>query len=92
MRQERAAPSRSDYLRTAGGKDIMEEKARILIVDDNDSLCTAMSFVLSRKGYSVATANDGMKAIEWVRESPFDLILLDIKLPVMDGGGCPSDR
>ncbi len=63
----------------------MEEKARILIVDDNDNLCTAMSFVLSRKGYSVATANDGMEAIELVRESPFDLILLDIKLPVMDG-------
>lgn len=63
----------------------MKEKARILIVDDNDSLCSAMSFVLSRKGYFAATAHDGMEAIEMVKETPFDLILLDIKLPVMDG-------
>lgn len=58
----------------------MEGKAHILIVDDNESLCTAMSFVLSRKGYSVATASDGMEAIELVKESPFDLILLGVKL------------
>jgi CheY-like chemotaxis protein len=44
-----------------------------------------MSFVLGRKGYAVATAKDGPQAIERVKENPFDMIFMDIKMPVMDG-------
>lgn len=63
----------------------MNEKINILIVDDNINLCKTMSFVLKRKGYNVTIANDGIEAINRVEEKPFDIIFLDIKLPLMDG-------
>ena len=63
----------------------MEKKASILIVDDNISLGRTMSFVLERKGYDVTTAKDGQEAIKRVNESPFDMIFMDIKMPLMNG-------
>ena len=63
----------------------MNQKANILIVDDNIGLCKTMSFVLKRKGHVVTTAKDGPEAIARVQESPFDMIFLDIKMPLMDG-------
>jgi len=71
----------------------MKEKAsplagsghRILIVDDNASLCRTMSLVLARRGYAVTTAKDGPQAISRVKENPFNTILMDIKMPLMDG-------
>jgi len=63
----------------------MEEKGSVLIVDDNISLCKTLSFVLRRKGYATTTATDGPEGIERVRERPFDMIFMDIKLPFMDG-------
>ena len=58
---------------------------RILIVDDNVSLTRTMSLVLGRKGYAVTTAKDGPQAISRVKEIPFDMIFMDIKMPHMDG-------
>ena len=63
----------------------MEERPAILIADDNRNLCKSMSFVLERKGYAVITAQNGRQAVERCRERPFEMILLDIKMPVMDG-------
>lgn len=63
----------------------MGEKASILIADDNLSLCRTMSFTLKRKGYDVTTARDGMEALEKVKQKPFDMIFMDIKMPLMDG-------
>ena len=63
----------------------MEDKASILIVDDNTSLCRTLSLVLGRQGYTVNTAKDGLEALVRVKESPFDLIFMDIKMPLMDG-------
>ncbi len=63
----------------------MKEKANILIVDDNISLGKTMSFVLRRKGYSVITAEGGPEAIEKVKENTFDMVFMDIKMPLMDG-------
>jgi DNA-binding NtrC family response regulator len=57
----------------------------ILIVDDNASQCKTMSLILRHKGYTVATANDGPEAIKTVRERPFDVIFMDIKMPLMNG-------
>lgn len=61
------------------------KKASVLIVDDDISLCKTMSLVLRRKGYHVATAKDGPEALEILRESAFDIVFLDIRMPVMDG-------
>lgn len=63
----------------------MNEKISILIVDDDIGICKTMSFILERKGYAVATAKDGLEAIEMVKEKSFDIIFMDIKMPIMDG-------
>ena len=62
-----------------------ERKASILIVDDDLSQCKTMSLILRRKGYTVATANDGPEAIKTVQQRPFDMIFMDIKMPLMNG-------
>ncbi len=63
----------------------MTNKPSILIVDDNESLRKTMSFIFVREGYEVSTANDGPEAIKLVKESPFDIVFMDIKMPLMDG-------
>jgi len=62
-----------------------QRKAAILIVDDNVGLCRSTALVLGHKGYAVATAGDGPEAIEKVKDRPFDIIFLDVKMPVLDG-------
>jgi two-component system response regulator HydG len=64
---------------------ITERETSILIVDDNVSQCRTMSLILRRKGYAVATANDGLEAVQKVEEQPFDMILMDIKMPLLNG-------
>ncbi len=63
----------------------MQEKPSILIVDDDASLCQTMSIVLKRNGYSVTTVKDGPEAIKRVSETDFDMIFMDIKMPLMNG-------
>lgn len=63
----------------------MGDKINILIVDDNVGLCKTMSFILKRKGYGVEIAQDGMEAIDRVKERTFNIIFIDIKLPFIDG-------
>jgi two-component system response regulator HydG len=63
----------------------MEQKAKILIVDDNVSLCRTMALILNRQGYTVDTTSQGLEAIDKVSQQPFDFIFLDIKMPLMNG-------
>ena len=63
----------------------MANKSHILVVDDEDSLRSVLSNELSGAGYDVATASDGEAAISTVQNKKFDLVLLDIKMPKMDG-------
>ena len=63
----------------------MPDKASVLIVDDNVTLCETMSLILEESGYDVTTAGDGPAAIERVTERSFDIIFMDIKMPLMDG-------
>jgi len=63
----------------------MEEKTSILIVDDNVSIHQSMSFILEGKGYAVTTAQDGPEAIEKIKETPFSIVFMDIKMPLMNG-------
>ena len=60
-------------------------EAAILIVDDNTGQCKTMSFILERSGYTVSTAGNGPEAIAAVEKKPFDIIFMDIKMPVMNG-------
>mgnify|MGYP005625082871 CR=1 FL=1 len=63
----------------------MEIKPTILIVDDDESQCTTLSHILDEKGYDTDSASTGKEAIEKAKQQSFDLALLDIKLPDMDG-------
>lgn len=59
-------------------------KPRILIVDDDDDIVTTVSLLLDDR-YSVATASNGLEALERVAAERYDAILLDLMMPVMDG-------
>jgi DNA-binding response OmpR family regulator len=58
---------------------------RILIVEDEQSILMALTDDLRLEGYDVATARDGLQGLALTQKEPFDLILLDIMLPRLDG-------
>lgn len=60
-------------------------KARVLVVDDEPRYVRAISVNLEASGYQVLTAPDGTKAVEAAAAEAPDLILLDIRMPGMDG-------
>ncbi|HEX9829588.1 MAG TPA: response regulator, partial [Bacteroidota bacterium] len=63
----------------------MPAKNRILVVDDEEALRTVLSSELEDEGYVVQMAGDGDEAIKILEKNAFDLILLDIKMPTVDG-------
>lgn len=63
----------------------MVEKNRILVVDDNRSLCNLIKDILEMEQYDVSVAYDGFSALEAAKEQQFDVVLMDIKMPVMNG-------
>lgn len=58
---------------------------KILVIEDEATLQRALNEVLSKEGYEVVSALDGLKGLELVQRENPDLILLDIILPKMDG-------
>jgi len=63
----------------------MVTKGNVLVVDDEINLCRILGAKLAKSGYSVVAVHDGQQAVEKVRESDFDVVLLDLILPKMDG-------
>jgi DNA-binding NtrC family response regulator len=63
----------------------VKPKHRILIVDDEQDTCANLSDILSDLGYHVDTANDGFAALELVKKNDYDIALLDLRMPGMDG-------
>lgn len=60
-------------------------KKKILVVDDNIDFSENLTDILELKGYEVFVAQDGRQSIETIKENAVDLILMDIKMPVMNG-------
>jgi UDP-3-O-acyl N-acetylglucosamine deacetylase len=60
-------------------------KGHILIVDDEASILRALEGILADEGFHVVHARDGEAALQLIQEQPFDLVLLDIWMPGMDG-------
>lgn len=58
---------------------------KILVVDDDVDTCNNLSDILSDLGYRVDTAHDGPSALQLVRKKAYDIALLDLKMPGMDG-------
>ena len=59
--------------------------AKIIVVDDNQVICKNLKLVLEKQGYFVITAHSGAEALEKVNDADFNLAILDLKLPDMDG-------
>jgi DNA-binding response OmpR family regulator len=64
---------------------VPDRSARILLVDDEQSIQTLLSYPLRKEGYQVVQATDGRQALERFEEQPFDLVVLDLMLPKVDG-------
>ena len=59
--------------------------ARILVADDEAAIRFTMEVLLRRHGYTVTTASNGTEALALVEQQPFELLLLDLKMPGLSG-------
>lgn len=65
--------------------NLESSKGHILIVDDNPQNLRLLERMLEKKGYKICSAQDGFRALELAKSKEFDLILLDVNMPIMDG-------
>ncbi len=63
----------------------MTAPLRILVADDNPGMARTVAMILGREGYRVDTAADGHTALQRVREEEYDAVLLDVRMPRMNG-------
>ena len=74
-RREARSPERDERLKGL----------RILVVDDDRGICNSLKEILQVDGCEVATAHDGIEALECIAKNEFDLALSDVVMPNMDG-------
>ena len=63
----------------------MSKKTKILIVDDDPGHLVSVKTIAASWGYAVETAADGAAAVEMVKSTPVDLILMDVRMAEMSG-------
>ena len=63
----------------------MTDELTILVVDDNEDLLETFSLILKRRGFHVETAGNGAAAVDRYKERTFDVTLMDIVMPEMNG-------
>ncbi|MFO7608338.1 MAG: response regulator [Candidatus Krumholzibacteriia bacterium] len=63
----------------------MERNLRILVVDDEPDILETLEFSLTRRGFTVATAVDGLEGLDKAKRNPPDLMILDVMLPGCNG-------
>lgn len=61
------------------------KRRRVLVIDDDDDVAEVLRDALSMDGFSVATVRHGAAALELLKHLPVDVILLDLRMPIMDG-------
>ena len=62
-----------------------ETTVNILVVDDEETICSLFRDTLEEAGHKVTTASESYKGLELVKEQDYDLVFLDLKMPEMDG-------
>ena len=62
-----------------------QEPSRILIVDDNQEIREVIHILLSGEGYETEEAADGVQALAQIRQNSFDLVILDVMMPNLNG-------
>jgi two-component system alkaline phosphatase synthesis response regulator PhoP len=67
------------------GAEVVKQAARILVVDDEAHLAAGIRENLEAEGYHTEVAHDGLAGLERLRAQPFDLVVLDVMMPKMDG-------
>jgi two-component system, chemotaxis family, chemotaxis protein CheY len=68
-----------------GMSSITEDKKRILVVDDDLNILKVFKSILEKEGYIVETADTGKEAIKKIKKEKFDVWLIDVRLPDMEG-------
>ena len=63
----------------------MKDEPTILVVDDNEDLLETFAMILKRRGFNVETAGDGVSAVDKFKAQEFDVTLMDIVMPEMNG-------
>jgi DNA-binding response OmpR family regulator len=63
----------------------MEEKSKILVIDDDENICELVELYLVKGGFEVVAAGDGREGVEKFEKEKPDLVILDIMMPEMDG-------
>jgi len=63
----------------------MTDQPTVLVVDDNEDLLDTFSMILKRRGFNVTTADNGASAVDKFKEHNFDVTLMDIVMPKMNG-------
>ena len=63
----------------------MPTPPHILIVDDEPNIVMSLEFLMRKNGYRVSIARNGTEALEAIKQSPFDVVLLDVMMPDVDG-------
>ncbi len=63
----------------------MAKTKRVLVVDDDERILSSFRRVLEQEGYSVDVAATGMEALEKIKKRKFNICLVDVRLPDMDG-------
>ena len=60
-------------------------REKVLVIDDDESICEFLSILLRKEGYQVTTVGDGSEGVEWARRENVDVVITDIRLPSISG-------
>ena len=84
-KQERDEAERADGAERSSSDGTPHRSLRVLVVDDHEANRSLVSKILSRRGHQCTEAVDGGQALERLGESTFDLVLMDVQMPNVDG-------
>src|SRR5690606_23366028 len=85
MKRSLGNGSQASEVRSSADTSAARGKVHVLVVDDEKMIRSLLKMSLQRMGYEVTTAEDGAEALELFQTNSFDLILLDILMPQVDG-------